>query len=157
MKGGTKCLFALGRWVVVLTHVSECALLVLFALMAAYSVATGKGRLQLDEPWESILFYVFFAPWYAVLPCWGAFCLAFAVLLRRRGQAGSLRQIATILRVSVPFSGLGYYDCIIRRLADADEDLGIPSNRCGNSRRMLEAGGLPPSGGQRDQRGGSAR
>ena len=157
MTGRAKCLITLGRWVVVLTQVLICATLALCGLMAAYSVATGKGRLQLDEPWESILFYVFFAPWYAVLPCWGAFCLALAVLLRRRGQAGSLRQIATILRVSVPFSGLGYYDCIIRGLTDVYEDLGIPSNRCGNSRGMLEAGGLPPGAGQRDQRGGSAR
>ena len=157
MNGGTKCLIALGRWVVVLTHVSECALLVLFALMAAYSVATGKGRLQLVEPWESILFYGLFALWFAILPCWGVFCLAFAVVLRRHRKAGSLRQMATILRVSVPFWGLGYYDCIIRGLTDGHEDLDAPPNHCGDPRRMLEAGGLPPGGGQRDQRGGSAR
>jgi len=118
MKGGTECLIALGRWVVVLTHVSECALLVLFALMAAYSVATGKGRLQLVEPWESILFDVLFATCFAILPCWGVFCLAFAVLLRRRSQAGSLKQIATILRVAVPFRGIGYYDSVVRGLTD---------------------------------------
>ena len=118
MTGGTKCLIALGRWVVVLTHVSECALLVLFALMAAYSVATGEDRLRLDEPWESILFYAWFALWFAVLPCWGVFCPAFAVVLRRHRKAGSLRQMATILRVSVPFSGVGHYDCIIRGLTD---------------------------------------
>ncbi len=57
MTGRAKCLITLGRWVLVLTHVSQCATLVLFALMAAYSVASGGGRLQLDQPWESILFY----------------------------------------------------------------------------------------------------
>jgi len=116
MTGGTKCLITLGRWVVVLTHVSECVILVLFALMAAYSIATGKGRLQLDEPWGAILFYVFFTTCSAILACWGVFCLAFAVLLRRRSQAGSLKQIATILRVAVPFWGIGYYDSVVHGL-----------------------------------------
>lgn len=116
MTGGTKCLIALGRWVVVLTHVLGCAISVLFVLMAAYSFATGKGRLQLDEPWGSILFYVFFTICSAILLCWGVFCLAFAVLLRRRSQAGSVKQMATILRVAVPFWGIGYYDSIVRAL-----------------------------------------
>jgi Na+/phosphate symporter len=103
MMGGTKCLIALGRWVVVLTHVLECVISVLFVLMAAYSVTTGKGRLQLIEPWESILFCVFFTICSAILLCWGVFCLAFAVLLRRCGHAGSVKQIATILQVAFPF------------------------------------------------------
>ena len=157
MTGRAKCLITVGRWVVVLTHVLVCANLVVFALMAAYSVATGKDRLRLDEPWESILFYGLFAIWFAILPCWGVFCLAFAVVLRRHRKAGSLRQMATILRVSVPFWGLGYYDCIIRGLTDGYEDLDALPNHCGDPRRVLEARCLPPGSGQRGQRGGAAR
>jgi hypothetical protein len=121
MTDRAKFLIALGRCVVVLTHVSACAILVLFGLMAAYSVTTGTGHLQLTEPWQSLLFAVFFALSPAVLLCWGVFCLAFAVLLRRRVQAGPLKQIAAILRVSVPLFGLGYYDSIVRGLADSGD------------------------------------
>lgn len=90
-----------------LFHVSLCATLVPLA------VAT---PLQLDEPWDSILFYVVFGTWSVVLPCWGGFCLAFAVLLRRRGHAGSVKQIQTLLGISIPFFGLGYYDNVVRGL-----------------------------------------
>lgn len=118
MTGQARWLITLGRWVVVLTHVLECAILALSVVGAAYFVITGEGRLKPTEPWESILTCVFFVFCPAVILCWGVFCLAFVVLLRRRGRAGSLKQIATILRVAVPFLGLGHYESIVRGLAD---------------------------------------
>jgi hypothetical protein len=134
MTGRAKCLITLGRGVVLLTHVWECAILVLTAFAATHLVITGGDRLKLDEPWDSMLFYAVVAPSHAVLPSWGAFCLAFAVLLRRRGQAGSRQQFATILRVAVPFLGLGYYDRIIRRLTDPRGDaVSCPQTRAGDS------------------------
>lgn len=60
MTGQARWLITLGRWVVVLTHVLECAILALSVVGAAYFVITGEGRLKPTEPWESILTCVFF-------------------------------------------------------------------------------------------------
>lgn len=125
MTGRAKCLITLGRWVIVLTHVSECVILAMTAFGAAYFVIAGEGRLKLTEPWESVLFYAFLVLCPAVILGWGVFCLAFAVLLRRREQAGSLQQLGRILRVAVPLLGLGYYESIVRGLADPR---GSPAN-----------------------------
>ena len=119
MTARTNHLIALGRWIVVATHVLICVLLLLCVLTEMYTVATGNARLQMDEPWESIFFYAFFTSWIAVVLCWGVFCLVFAVLMRRRVQAGSLRQIAALACISIPFWGVGYYDYAIQSLTDS--------------------------------------
>jgi hypothetical protein len=116
MRSGGNLLFALGRWIVVLFHVSLCATVSLAAIATTYMVAEGNVRLQLDEPWDSMLFYATYGIWFVVFPCWGGFCLGFAVLLRRRGHAGSFKQIQTLFGISIPIFGLAYYDKIVRGL-----------------------------------------
>lgn len=110
-------MFALGRWVVVLTHIAECTILLLVALLAGYFAATGHAHLQRDKAWDSIVFHAIFVPYSAVLLSWGVFCLALAVLLRRRTEAGSLRQIGTLLRIAIPFVEVRYYERTICRLS----------------------------------------
>ncbi len=85
-------------------------------LLAGYLTATGHVRLPLDKTWDSILFHAIFVPYSAVLLSWGIFCLALAVLLRRRTEAGSLKQMGTLFRIAIPFVGLGYYEHTIRSL-----------------------------------------
>ena len=109
-------LITLGRWIVMVTHGWECAILGLSTLLAAYSIITGEASFHLDEPYESVLSYAVFASSAAVIVCWSIFCLVFAVSMRRLGQAGSLKQLMATLRVAIPILGLGYYDRLICEL-----------------------------------------
>ncbi len=99
-----------------------CVFVSLGVVLNVYLGATGNVRLQLNKPWDSIAFYVFFTPGIAVTFCWAGFCIAIAVLLRKRDQAGLLQQAAALLVVAVPFWGIGYYDSIVRRLSESKND-----------------------------------
>lgn len=99
-----------GRWVLVSLQVVFCGLFSLIALLALYSVSSDNANLQIDEPCDSIVVYAFLTLWVSAVLCWSAFCLVFAVFLRRRGQAtNSLTQLFAIFRLMIPVWGVGYY------------------------------------------------
>ena len=74
------------------------------------------SRLQLPDPWNSVVLYAVFPFAITVVVCWCAFCLAFAIFLRKRSKVGSLKQIAVLFGVAVPIWGIRYYERTVQRL-----------------------------------------
>lgn len=122
-------LVTLGRWIVVATQAWIAVMLVFCALLAAYSFATGKPRLNVAEPWDSIVVVAIFAPWIVVVLCWCGLCLVLTVLLRRRCNAGSFRQVVAIFRLLVPIAGVRWFDRLARELNTSGESEVAESER----------------------------
>ena len=92
-------------------------------LLAAYQLGTGKSRLQVPEPWDSLIVYGVMTPQIAVILCWGLFSLVFLILHRRvLGGGGAIQQIAMMMAVGIPFWGLRYYDRLVKRLIETSKE-----------------------------------
>jgi len=109
---------ALGKWVLLATHIWFCVLLTLIFALAVYLTATGGVRLQLSEPWDSISFYAVVAPHIVVCICWGLFCLLFLILYRRVLGAGTIQQIVSMAAIAVPFWGGRYYNRLAMKIIE---------------------------------------